>query len=65
MGKKSIFILFKEVKMVEGSKLSKLLIVRYTITIVINVLFLLSIHRYRSINIGCIVTALLFLCRFC
>ena len=52
MGKKSIFILFKEVKMVEGSKLSKLLIVRYTITIVINVLFLLSIHRYRSINIA-------------
>ena len=41
----------KEVKMLEVWKLSKLSIVRYTITIVIDVSFSPSRHRYRSIDI--------------
>ena len=42
----------KKVKMLEVQKLSKLSIVRYTIAIVIDISFSLSIHRYRGINIA-------------
>ena len=45
----------KEVKMLEVKKLSKLLIVCYTIAIVIDVSNLLSAHRYCSINFTLIV----------
>ena len=49
----------KEIKMLEVQKLSKLLIVRYSIAIINAVSFPPSIRCYRTINIvRCIVTPL-------
>ena len=48
---KKVSLLSKGVKMFEVWKLSNQSVVCYTITIVINVSFLLSIHHYRSVNI--------------
>ena len=48
---KKVSLLSKGVKMFEVWKLSNQSVVCYTITIVINISFLLSIHHYRSVNI--------------
>ena len=48
---KKVHLFSKDIKMLEVQKLSKLSIVCYTIAIVIDVSFLLSIHRYCSVNI--------------
>ena len=52
MGKKQYQYFPKKFKMLEVEKLSKLLVVYYYITIVIDVSFLLLIHRYCSISIA-------------
>ena len=51
-GVKKVLLFSKAVKMLELSKLRKLSIVGYTVLVVIDVSFLLSIHCYRSVNIA-------------